>query len=65
MFVDTLYQVIGASDAATVYEFSEDWKKRTVVILGAAKNIDAETKKFIFRTIKELAKLSIKTFIVP
>ncbi len=60
LFVDSLYQVLGAADAATVGELTEDWQKKAVAMLGAAKSIDAETKKFIAETVGALVKLSLK-----
>jgi hypothetical protein len=61
LFIGTLYQVIETTDAATIYEFSEDWRKKAISILGAFKNIDKETKSFVTKTINDLVKLSFKS----
>lgn len=60
MFVDTLFQILGATDAVTVNELTEDWQKCALAMLGAIKNIDSETRKIVAKTITELVKLSFK-----
>ena len=60
MFVDTLFQILGASEASTVSEFSEDWRKRSIAMLGAFKNIDPETRKMVRQTINALVKMTFK-----
>ena len=65
LFIDTLYQVIEATDSDTIYEFSEDWLKKALAMLNALKNIDPETMKFMGETINDLVKLSIKNLRMP
>ncbi|HCP15442.1 MAG TPA: hypothetical protein DIT32_06750 [Peptococcaceae bacterium] len=65
LFIDTLYQVIEATDSDTIYEFSEDWLKKALAMLNALKNIDSETMKFMGETINDLVKLSIKNLRMP
>lgn len=65
LFIDTLYQVIEATDSDTIYEFSEDWLKKALAMLNALKNIDPETMKFMGETINDLVRLSIKNIRLP
>lgn len=53
-FVDTLYQVISASKADTLIDFSADWKKSVTNMLMALKEVDEDTKKVIKQVIKTL-----------
>lgn len=49
-FVDTLYEVVSASEASNVFEFGADWKKCLQNIASAAKEVDDTTKKGIHKT---------------
>ena len=60
LFVDTLYQVISAAEAETVYDLTDDWHKRAIAVLGAIKDIDNETRKFVLQTINALFVMGIK-----
>ncbi len=42
-FVDTLYQVISASQAENLIEFTADWKKSMNAVMAALKEVDEET----------------------
>ncbi len=64
-FIDTLYQVIEATDTETIYDFAEDWHKKAILMLNALKNIDPETKKFISQTINSLFVLSLRNLRLP
>ncbi|WP_286080774.1 Mbeg1-like protein [Parablautia intestinalis] len=50
-FVDTLYEVVSASEVSNVFEFEANWKKCLQNVLLAAKEVDEETKKGIQKTI--------------
>jgi hypothetical protein len=63
--VDTLFQVIGSTEAGTFGGLAEDWQKSAAAMLGAVLNIDPESKKFILQTMGELAKLSLKNLFKP
>ncbi len=65
LFVDTLFQMIGMSNASTIYEFSEDWHKRALAILAAMKTVDADTRRFLLQTIKALMKSSLQNLSLP
>lgn len=62
LFVDTLFQVVYAADAETVYDLTEDWYKKAIAVLGAIKGIDNETRKFVLQTINALFVIGIKNF---
>lgn len=51
-FVDTLYEVVSASEVSNVFEFEADWKKCLQNVMLAAKEVDEETKKGIQKTIQ-------------
>ena len=62
-FVDTFYQVISASEAVTLIDFTADWKKSMMGVLTAAKEVDEETReviKSIVRTLFSMAKERMK-----
>lgn len=60
LFVDTLFHVVYAADAETIYDLTGDWHKRAIAVLGAIKGIDNETRKFILQTINALFVLGIR-----
>jgi hypothetical protein len=60
LFVNTLFQIIQATNATTFYDLTGDWQKRAIAILGAMKGIDDETRKFLFQTIRSLFVLAVK-----
>ncbi|HQA15819.1 MAG TPA: DUF2974 domain-containing protein [Candidatus Avimonas sp.] len=60
LFVNTLFQIIQATNATTFYDLTGDWQKRAYAILGAMRGIDDETRKFLFQTIRSLFVLAVK-----
>jgi len=60
MFVNTLYQIIQATNAPTFYDLAGDWPKRAVSVLNAMKDIDDDTRKALFRIISLLFTLAVK-----
>jgi hypothetical protein len=62
LFIDTLYQVVTATDALTFYDLPDDWRKKAVAALTAIKSIDPDTRKFIRKTLVSLLLLPIKDF---
>ena len=60
LFIDTLYQVIKATGAATFYDLTGDWQKKAVSMLGATRGIDEETRSFILKTIGSLFVLAVR-----
>lgn len=57
-FVDTLYEVIKASEASNVFEFGADLKKSIQSTLEAAKGVDEETKKAIMKIFRSLFEMT-------
>lgn len=53
-FVDTLYQVISASKAENLIEFTADWHKSMNGIIGALKEVDEQTARILREIIKSL-----------
>lgn len=59
-FVDTLYEVISASEAFNVFDFGSDWKKSLQNIAEAIKEVDEDTKKTIHRMIRSLIEMMLE-----
>lgn len=57
-FVDTLYQVIAASRADSVIEFTAEWKRSMNGMLAAMKEVDEETMKILKEMVKELFEIA-------
>lgn len=57
-FVDTLYEVVAASEASNVFQFGADWKKCLQNVLEAAREVDDDTKKAIMGIIRSLFEIS-------
>lgn len=53
-FVDTLYQVISASRADNLIDFTADWKRSMNGIIAALKEVDEETAKILKEVVKAL-----------
>lgn len=67
-FVDTLYQVISASQAEDLIEFTADWKKSMNGIAGALKEVDEQTVRIlkeIIRSLFEIAGNHMREQLVP
>ena len=57
IFVDTMYQVISASQADNLIDFVADWKKSVGGIIEAMKEVAPETREMMKRFAKELFQL--------
>lgn len=57
-FVDTLYEVVSASKAATLIDFTADWKKNMTAVVTAYKELDEETASMIKKIIASLFELA-------
>lgn len=57
-FVDTLYDVVSASEASNVFEFGADWKNCLQNVFEAAKGIDDTTRKMISGIIRTLFEIT-------
>ncbi len=60
LFINTLFDVLDATEADTLLELSQEWHKSATAILYAIKSIDPETRRFVFQTMTEYAKMSLK-----
>lgn len=56
-FVDTLYEVVSASEASDVFEFGADWKKCLQSVLAAAREVNDATKKAIHKITRSLFEI--------
>jgi hypothetical protein len=59
-FVDTIFQLVEATDAHKLTDLTDDWLKATLKFLAAAKDLDPDTKKFVQNAISTFFKASIK-----
>ncbi len=57
LFVDTLYQVVSASEAENLIDLSADWKRSLGGMVSAIKELDEETKKMLKTVTKELFEI--------
>ncbi len=57
-FTTTLFDVIGATEADTVIEFTEEWKNNRIKMVHAIGDIDGETKRKILEIIRILFVIS-------
>lgn len=60
LFINTLFDVFEATQADTLHELSQEWHKSVSAILYAIKSIDPQTRRFVFQTITDYAKMSLK-----
>ena len=56
-FIDTLYQVIVASEAEDLISFTSNWKKSLRGIMGALKEVDGQTADMIKKIIRSLFEI--------
>lgn len=56
-FVDTLYQVISASKADNLIDFTADWRKSMTGVIGALKEVDEQTVKMLKEMVKALFEI--------
>ena len=57
-FVDTMYQVITASQARNLIDFTAEWKRSMNGIIGALKEVDEETKRILIEVVKSLFEIA-------
>ncbi len=60
IFVDTLYQVVSASKAENLIDFSADLKKSMNGMIAALKEVDEETKQALKKIIKALFDITFE-----
>ena len=59
-FVDTLYEVVCASQASNVFEFGADWKRCLQHVLRAARGVDDTTRKTIQKMLRSLFEILLE-----
>lgn len=57
-FVNTLYQIVSASEATDLISFTRNWTKSLAGMAGAIQNLDEETKNNMYSIMKRLASVS-------
>ena len=60
LFIDALFQLLDKTEYKSVHELSESWQKGAASMLSMIKSSDPEIKRFIRKTMNELAHLSVK-----
>jgi hypothetical protein len=59
-FINTLYEVIKATDAKTIYDLTDHWQEKAAAALGAVREMDEETRYFVLQTIGLLFRLAVR-----
>lgn len=59
--VDALFGILSTSEISDFDQFRTDWQKALPAVAREAAALDADTREFLGRTLKELAVLSVKT----
>ena len=59
-FVDTLYEVVSASEASNVFEFGADWKRCLQHVVKAARGVDDATRKTIQKMLRSLFEILLE-----
>lgn len=59
-FVDSLYSILNANNLTSWEDFRTDWQTALPASFHAATQLDADTRKFLLRTLKELAAMGLK-----
>lgn len=60
VFVNALYQIIRASNAATYYDLTDDWIRRAFSVLNAMRDIDDNTRKILLQVIYSLLETAAR-----
>ena len=55
-FIDTLFDILNATNVKTVNELSSKWFKNAITIIKSYNNLDQETKKMMTKTLSILLK---------
>ncbi len=60
LFIDALFQMLDKTEYKSFHELSQSWPTGAAPMLSAIKSSDPEVKKFVMKTMNELAHLSVK-----
>ena len=63
LFIETLYNVIKATEAKTIHDLGKDIIQAGKNVLAAINDVDDKTKKLVMQAIKELVGLSLKNLV--
>ena len=58
--VDALFGILETTDVRTFSEFRADWQKTIPAVAREVRHLDADTRELLFRTLGELALISVK-----
>ena len=58
--MDTLYEVVSASEAFSVFDFGADWKRCLQHVLKAAREVDDATRKTIQKMLRSLFEILLE-----
>ena len=58
IFVDTLFQVLSASESDNLIDFTANLKRSLTGVLGAMKDLDEDTQKALKQTVKSLFEIA-------
>ena len=59
--VEALFGILESTDVRTLDQLRSDWQKAIPAVAREAANLDQDTRELLFRALKELAALSLKT----
>lgn len=57
-FVDTLYQIVSATNASTLIDLTDEWKENAIKIVNAFRDVDGDTKKVLLDIVGALFKMN-------
>lgn len=57
-FVDTLFQILSASESDNLIDFTANLKRSMTGVLGAVKGLDEDTQKALIQTVKSLFEIA-------
>lgn len=67
-FINTLYRIIRTTNAHTIDDLTAGWLKNATAVVGALRDLDPETRRFLLLTAVSLLKLAmdaLKDTLVP
>lgn len=57
-FIDALYDILTTTDLSSLEDLKTDWQTHLPAMMGAARQLDPDTRSFLFRTLRELGAIS-------
>ncbi len=65
LFVTTLFDILKATEASTVFDLTDDWYKKAAMVLEALKEVDDDTRAFIKETIRDIIRMAVNSMRAP